>query len=163
VSRVITQGSPVPQVALSQLVDGKVQPVQLVDLLLGKRAVIVGVVGAHLPICSESHAPDFVRRAGDLRKMGYDQILCVVPNDPWTVATWSAALDPENRVRFLSDGNLEFAKRLGVTFEGRDFFVGERPRRYLLLCRGSYIERISVEPNPAVLTCTRPDDIRLAA
>ncbi|MDB5439329.1 MAG: putative peroxiredoxin [Caulobacteraceae bacterium] len=152
-------GKRLPHVILAHLVKGEVRHVDLDKYLAGTRAVIAGVTGAFTPICSEKHVPEFISGAARLRQAGFGKILCICPNDPWTTAAWAEALDPEGAVTFLSDGNLELAEKLGVLFEEPTWFMGRRPRRYLIQTQRAVIERMSIEAAPIVLTCTRAEDV----
>lgn len=153
-------GKRLPHVVLGRMVRGEVRHVDLDKHLAGTRAVIIGVTGAFTPICTERHVPEFVAEAGRLRKAGFGKILCICPNDPWTTAAWAQSLDPGGAVTFLSDGNLELAEKLGVIFEDPVWFMGRRPRRYLIQTNRAVIERMAVEAAPIVLTCTRAQDVR---
>ena len=113
-SSAVRVGQRLPPVVLGELVNGEVRRVPLETLLAGRRAVIFGIPGAFTPICSERHAPGFIAKAPALRKSGIDQIICIGPNDPWTMAAWAESIDPTGQVRFMSDGNLEFARQSGL-------------------------------------------------
>ncbi len=85
--------------------------------------------------------------------------MCITPNDPWVNAAWSRQIDPEGKVRMLSDGNLDFARGLGLTAVSRDLHLGERSRRYLIQMRGGKIERATAERSILHVSCTRSDDL----
>jgi peroxiredoxin len=155
----IGPGRRLPQVILSKLSRGSIEEVLTDHLFHGRRVAVVGVVGAFTPVCTAEHVPQFVRRADEVKRLGFDAMVCIVPNDPWTVKAWADLVDPEEKITFLSDGNLQFAHQLRVTFQGSKWFIGERPRRYLLLASDGFVERLSVEPTPTELTCTRVEDI----
>lgn len=157
----VTKGKRLPRVVLGQLVDNDVRHVDLDLLLSGKRALLIGVIGAYTPICTEKHIPDFIAEADSLRRAGFTQIVCVCPNDPWTTAAWAEEVDPTHRITFLSDGNLELAGKLGVLMDEPSWFLGRRPRRYLAQTRNAVIERIAIENGPVVLSCTRSQDVFL--
>lgn len=149
----------VPQVALARLRGNLIEEVLTDHFLHGRRIAVVGVVGAFTPICTSMHVPEFVRRADEVKRLGFDNIVCIVPNDPWTVQAWAERIDPARTITFLSDGNLQFARALRLTFNASKSFIGERPRRYMLLANDGIVERLSVEPTPTELTCTRVEDI----
>lgn len=153
-------GKRLPHVTLAQLVKGEVRHVDLDKLLAGTRAVIVGVTGAFTPICTQKHVPEFIAEAPRLRQAGFGKILCICPNDPWTTHAWAQSLDPLGLVTFLSDGNLELAEKLGALFEDPAWFMGRRPRRYMIQTRRAVVERMSIEAAPIVLTCTRAQDVK---
>ena len=163
VSRLVKHGDRIPSVRLARHRENGIEGVPLDGELAGRRVAIVGVVGAFTPVCTEDHVPEFVSGAAAIRALGYDRIICVVPNDPWTVKAWAEQVDPERRVTFLSDGNLELARRLGVAMQAQDYYLGERSRRYLLIAVDGSVERLTVESNPLTVTCTGAAELRVAA
>jgi peroxiredoxin len=152
-------GRRLPQVALSRMRGDSIEEVLTDHIFHGRKVAVVGVVGAFTPVCTAEHVPEFVRRADEVKMLGFDSIVCIVPNDPWTVRAWAERMDPEGKITFLSDGNLQFARELRLTFHGSKSFIGERPRRYMLLASDGMVDRLSVERTPGELTCTRVDDI----
>ena len=156
-------GQRVPPVSLAELVDGEVTRVPLERLLAGRRAIIIGVPGAFTPVCSQRHVPEFVRKADILKASGFDMILCVSANDPWTLAAWSQQVDPQGKLRFLSDGNLTFGRQTGLIDSHPELFLGERLRRFVLTVKDAVIEHIGVEPGLMTMDCSRPQHVVLAA
>jgi peroxiredoxin len=161
--RTIRVGERVPAVRLGRLKDGFVTSQSTEILFQGRRGIVIGVPGAFTPVCSGSHVPDFVQRAPQLKASGFDFIACLAANDPWTMEAWSRELDPEGRLIFLSDGNLEFARKTGLTRADPDQFLGERCRRFVMVLDGAVVETLNVEAELAAMTCTRSTDILLEA
>jgi 2-Cys peroxiredoxin 5 len=161
--RTIRVGERVPSVRLGRLKDGFVTSQSTETLFQGRRGIVIGVPGAFTPVCSGSHVPDFVQRAPQLKASGFDFIACLAANDPWTMEAWSRELDPEGRLIFLSDGNLEFARKTGLTRADPDQFLGERCRRFVMVLNGAVVETLNVEAELAAMTCTRSADILLEA
>jgi 2-Cys peroxiredoxin 5 len=155
----ITVGDRIPQAALGRLVNGEVQRVFLDDVLKDRRAVIVGVPGAFTPVCSCEHVPDLLANADRLRMAGMDEVICIAPNDPWTIEAWAERIDPSGKLLFLSDGNLSFARALGVTVVDYKNMLGERSARYMMIIGRGIVHRLSVEPQLTTLSCTRAQDV----
>lgn len=155
----ITVGQRIPQAFLAEIDDGKIVEVAAETLFAGRRAVMVGVPGAFTPVCTQKHLPDFVTGADKLKAAGFDMIVCLAANDPWTVGAWADAVDPTRKIRFLSDGNLDFSRKLGLTEVRRDLYLGERTSRFLMILENAIVQRLSVEPFIEHLTRTRCDDI----
>ena len=152
-------GMSVPAVTLARYDGDQILEIRIDELVRKHRAAIVGVVGAFTPVCTREHVPKFVSGAEYLRSLGFDLIVCVAPNDPWTLKLWADEVDPDGRVTFLADGNLELSRKLRVNFDGAYMHLGERSRRYLMLTRDGLIERLTAEPSPTTLTCTRVEDV----
>ncbi|MFC5344226.1 peroxiredoxin family protein [Brevundimonas staleyi] len=161
--RTIRVGERIPPVRLGRLRDGAVQSDNIETLCTGRRGILVGLPGAFTPVCSGTHVPDFVERAPQLKASGFDFIICLAANDPWAMDLWSRSLDPEGRLTFLSDGNLEFARKTGLTRTDPDLFLGERCRRFMMVVDGAVVEKLSVESELAAVTCTRSQDVMLDA
>jgi len=154
-------GKRVPPIGLGVLVGEEIQARSLEQLVAGRRAVIIGVPGAFTPVCTEQHVPGLINGAERLKASGIDLLICIAPNDPWTIRAWARQVDPGRKLMFLSDGNLSLAKALGTTIRDMDHFMGLRTRRYLLQTRDAVIQRLTVESSPLALSCTRAQDVFL--
>lgn len=159
----IKKGRRVPPATLAELVGGSVCAVSTEPLLAGKRSLIIGVPGAFTPICHQVHLPDFVAMADQFRAAGFQQLLVIAASDPFATAAWASTIDPDGRLRFLSDGNLELTRKLGLTSQEQALFLGERSRRYTMIAQDAVVERLNVETSVLNVTCTRADVIELAA
>ena len=128
-------------------------------LLVGKRAVVVGVPGAFTPVCTREHVPGLVAQADRLRASGVDYVICVTPDNPWVTKAWSHEVDPAAKLMFLSDDNLALARALGVNVVDQRLCLGETSSLYMLLVDRGLVRRLSVEPRVSDLTCTRAQDV----
>lgn len=155
-------GGKVPEVWLGELHQGSVRRAFLPSLVQSGKAIMVGVPGAFTPVCSREHVPDFVLQAHRLRASGFETILCVVANDPFAVDAWAKQVDPEGKIRFVSDGNLDLATELGVKMRDTELFLGTRAQRYLMLTLDGIIQRFTVEKSILAVTCTRARDSYVA-
>ncbi len=149
-------GANVPAVRLGRLRNGQVERVQLDKLVADGRSILIGVPGAFTPVCSKEHVPDFIAQADRLRAGGFRNFLCIVANDPFVVAAWADQIDPEGKVTFLSDGNLDLADQLGVRMRDASLFLGSRSQRYMMVVRDGVIDHFAVEKTILAVTCTRP-------
>ncbi len=154
-------GQRVPPVTLGELFDGHVQRVPLERVLAGRRSVVFGVAGAYTPICSQRHAPEFIEKAKALKASGFDQIICIGPNDPWTMAAWGDGMDPDGQLRYLSDGNMDFANKTGLIERHEDYFLGDRLKRFVMIVQDAVVEHIGIETNLLTLSCSRAEDVFL--
>jgi 2-Cys peroxiredoxin 5 len=150
----ILVGAQVPDVQFGCLENDIVTFVAARALFAGHKAIVVGVPGAFTPVCSSQHVPDFVTNAATLREHGFDLLLCIAPNDPFVLRKWAGDLDPGNKLMFLSDGNLDWTKALGLTSLERDLCLGQRSQRYLMNVDNGIIQRLKVEPGVLDFSCT---------
>jgi 2-Cys peroxiredoxin 5 len=154
----VVEGNLIPEALLGRLEGGELRAMRSVDLFRGHRSIVMGVPGAFTPVCTQRHVPDFVDNADALRRAGFTQLICIAPNDPFVLDMWSRMLDPGGRIKFVSDGNLEFNRALGLLSEGRSLFLGTRSERYLLVIDNGTIAHLRIEPNAMAYSCTRAAD-----
>jgi peroxiredoxin len=89
--------------------------------------------------------------------------VCIAPNDPFVLEAWAKLVDPERRIRFLSDGNLQFTRALALDCENPNLFIGERSERYLMVVENGTIVRLRVEANILTYSCSGADEALEAA
>jgi len=142
----ITVGDKIPDVAVQTMSDKGPQPVQTFDLLSRGKVVLFAVPGAFTPGCSKIHLPGYVARADELRAKGVDTIACISVNDAWVMDAWGKAQGVDDKVLMLADGSGEFAKAMGLEFDGSGFGLGLRSRRYAAIVEDGVIIELEVEP-----------------
>jgi peroxiredoxin len=142
----IKEGDKLPDVKLTEMVDGKPTQVSLNELSKGKRIVVFAVPGAFTPTCSMKHLPGFVEQAQALQKKGAAEIACVSVNDAFVMDAWGKQSNATGRVHMLADGNGTFTKAVGLTMDGSNFGLGERSQRYAMVIRDGTVEKLMVEP-----------------
>lgn len=63
----------------------------------------------------------------------------------------------------ISDGNLDFARAMGLVTDAHDLFLGARSQRYMLQLKDSVVEKIGIERDILTVSCTRAEAVLLAA
>ena len=159
----ILLGQRIPEATIGYLSEGEIRKVDAQHVFAKDKVVAIGVPGAFTPICTKEHIPDFVRNARKLKSSGFSKVLCIAPNDPFVVDEWARQLDPNGAVEFLSDGNLAFARALGLSSRMSSLLLGERSERFMIVTVKGVIQHFKVEPNILTYSCTRADDALLAA
>ena len=155
----IKEGDALPLGAkFKELVDGGLHDVAAADVFKGKKVVVFAVPGAFTPTCSREHMPGFVRQADAFRKKGVDEVVCVAVNDAFVMDAWGEQQGAKGKVRLLADGNGEFAKAIGLDFDGSGFGLGTRSRRYAMLVDDGKVVELLVEPG-AGLTCSSAESV----
>ncbi|KAF3795390.1 Peroxiredoxin-2E [Nymphaea thermarum] len=152
ISATISVGDKLPDATLSYFDgNGDLQTVTVSDLTKGKKVVLFAVPGAFTPTCSQKHVPGFVEKSGELKAKGVDTIACISVNDAFVMQAWKADLKVGDEVLFLSDGNGEFTRALGVTLDLSDKPVGlgVRSRRYALLAEDGVVKILNLEEGGA--------------
>ncbi len=147
----------VPDVALAELVNEEIQIVRTPLLFGGRRVAVIGVPGAFTPTCTSQHLPGFIANAKALRASGFSELVCIAPNDPWSVRRWAQDLDPNGAVRFLSDANHDFIRAMGLKMRDESMFLGDCSKRYSMTVNRGIIERIQIESSILNVVCTRAE------
>ena len=114
----VQPGDRLPQATFFVATPDGIEPRSTDDVFKGRRLVLVGVPGAFTPTCDRDHVPGFVKQAEAIKAKGIDAIAVTAVNDAFVLKAWAAAADPEGRVTFLSDGNAEFARAIGLDLDG---------------------------------------------
>lgn len=152
-------GEAIPSVSLKRLTSSGVEEIPLKERLKGKRVVLFAVPGAFTPTCSNIHLPSFVKQSKAIKAKGIDEIICVAVNDPFVLDIWEKMADAEGKIIFLSDGNGEFTKAMGLTLDASAHGLGVRSQRYVSLIEDGILKYIAVEPKPGECTITSADEL----
>jgi peroxiredoxin len=146
----LATGDRVPDVEVKVLSEsGAPETVRTGEVLGHGKVVLFAVPGAFTPGCSKLHLPGFIERGGELKSKGVDKIVCISVNDPWVMDAWSKAQSAGDIV-MLADGSGEFAKSMGLSFDGSGFGLGLRSQRYAAVIEDGVITQLDVEPGPGV-------------
>ncbi|HEX5065803.1 MAG TPA: peroxiredoxin [Myxococcota bacterium] len=141
----IKVGDKIPSVKLKTMKDGKMSDITTDEIFRGKKVVLFAVPGAFTPTCSMQHLPGFVEKAGEIRAKGVDTIACISVNDAFVMGAWGKDKGAEGKVLMLADGNAEFAKALGLDFDGSGIGFGVRSQRYALVADDGVVKQLAVE------------------
>jgi peroxiredoxin len=119
------------------------------DVFGGRRVMLFAVPGAFTPTCHRNHLPGYIEKHQDLRDRGVDAVACVAVNDIFVLTAWAKASNADEKIEFLSDGNADFAKALGLELDGTPFNMGVRSRRYAMLVEDRVVKALAVEDSPS--------------
>jgi peroxiredoxin len=120
------------------------------DVFGGKKVVLFAVPGAFTPTCHLKHLPGFIKNADAFKKRGIDKVVCIAVNDPFVLSAWEEKSGGKGKVLFLSDGNGEFTKKIGMDFDGSGIGLGTRSKRYAALVEDGVVKALNVEDSPGV-------------
>ena len=142
----IKVGDKIPDTTFRVLGADGPQPRTATDLFKGKKVVLIGMPGAFTPTCHRNHLPGFVEKADELRKKGVDTIAVTTTNDHFVMAAWSKVAGADGKVEFLADGNGEFAKAIGLSYDGSERGMGGvRSKRYSMLIEDGVVKVLNIE------------------
>lgn len=118
------------------------------DLFKGKKVVLFAVPGAFTPTCHKNHLPGYLAKAAEIKGKGVDGIMVTGVNDVFVMDAWSKATGAVGVIEFLSDGNADFAKEIGLSLDGSGFGLGTRSQRYSMIVENGVVEALNVEDAP---------------
>lgn len=134
------------------------QPRTTSDVFKAKRVVLVGMPGAFTPTCHRNHLPGFVEKADTFRDKKIDTIAVTSVNDHFVMSAWSKAAGGDGKVVFLADGNGEFAKAIGLSYDATERGMGGiRSLRYSMLVDDGVVKVLNVEQNAGKAELTSAD------
>jgi glutaredoxin/glutathione-dependent peroxiredoxin len=146
----ISKGDRLPEVTFRLLGPEGINTVTTGEVFDGKKVVLFAVPGAFTPTCNLKHLPGFVDNAEKFKKKGVDAVVCVAVNDPFVLGEWAERSGGKGKVLFLSDGNAEFTKKIGMDFDGSGIGLGTRSKRYAMLVEDGVVKELNVEDSPGV-------------
>ena len=126
------------------------KPIVTSEIFSDRKVALFAVPGAFTPTCHLKHLPSFLGHIDDFKKKGVDTIVCVAVNDPFVLGAWEDATGAKGKVLFLSDGNAEFTKKIGMDFDGSGIGLGTRSKRYAALVEDGVVKALNVEDSPGV-------------
>jgi len=141
----IQAGDRIPEATVHEMNDGRPQAISSSELLGSGRTVLFALPGAFTPTCSAAHLPGFVVRADELRAKGVEQIVCLSVNDAFVMDAWGREHNADDRVRMIGDGNGDFSRALGLTFDASGAGLGERSQRYAMVVEDGVVRDLAVE------------------
>jgi len=156
----IKAGDKVPDATFRVMTADGPQPRTSADIFKGKKVVLIGMPGAFTPTCHRNHLPGFIEKAGDFRNKGVDTIAVTTTNDHFVMSAWSKAAGADGKVEFLADGNGEFAKAIGLNYDGSERGMGGvRSRRYAMLVDDGVVKVLNIEENAAKADLSSADSL----
>jgi glutaredoxin/glutathione-dependent peroxiredoxin len=118
------------------------------DMFKGKRVVLFAVPGAFTPTCHKNHLPGFLAHRDEILAKGIDLIAVTAVNDVFVMDSWAKESGGAGRIEFLSDGNGDFAKAIGLDRDLSAGGMGLRSQRYSMLVDDGVVVSLNVEEKP---------------
>ncbi len=144
-------GDKIPQVTLKVFGASGMTDVKTKDIFKGKKVVLFGVPGAFTPTCAQQHLPDYLKNIGDIKDKGVDEVICTAVNDPFVMHHWEIVSGANGKITMLPDGNGDFAKAMGLEFDGSGHGLGIRSKRYMMIVDKGVVKELEIEDSPGAL------------
>lgn len=142
----IKVGDSIPAMQLVKATADGPAPVTTGDLFGGRTVALFSVPGAFTPTCSARHLPGYVDNAAAMQGKGVDEVVCVSVNDAFVMAAWGKSASADGKVTMIADGNGDFSKALGLTFDGSAYGMGVRGQRFSMIIKDGKVAELNVEP-----------------
>ena len=156
----IQVGDPLPQSTFRVMTPDGPKPKTTDDVFKGRKVVLVAVPGAFTPTCHRNHLPGYVSQAAAIKAKGVDAIVVTAVNDVFVMDAWAKASGAgEGQIEFISDGNGDFAKALGLAMDGAGFGLGTRSQRYSMVVEDGIVRSLNVEDAPGKADVSGADNL----
>ena len=139
-----------PAVTFQIMKDGQPASISSEEVFSERTVALFGMPGAFTPVCHHIHLPGVIAEYESFKADGVDLVACTSVNDVFVMDAWRRALGIPEGILFLADGNGDFARGLGLTFDGAPLGLGERSKRYAMWVKYGSIQHLAVEPDPTM-------------
>ena len=144
----IAKGDSLPDHTFTTMTDDGPAKVSVSDIFPGKTVVLFAVPGAFTPTCSMNHLPGFLEHLDAMKEKGVDDVAVVAVNDVFVMNAWAEQTKGKGKLRYLSDGNGEFAKKIGLDMDMGVAGMGLRSQRYSMLVKDGVVAELNIEDGP---------------
>ena len=147
----------IPDVMLDVMTPAGAKRVRSKDLFTKKAVVVFGMPGAFTPYCHNMHLPMLSSEYNTFVKEGAHVVACTAVNDIYVLTAWGRAAGVPPGLLFLGDGNGDFARGIGMLFDGSDWGIGQRSKRYEMWVLDGVIQDIQMRRDPLTSQVTSAD------
>lgn len=144
----IEVGARLPNTTFRRLGPNGPETVMTEDVFAGKKAVLFAVPGAFTPTCHRNHLPGYLNNLDALAAKGVEVVAVTAVNDPFVMNAWAEATGAKDKIEFLSDGNGDFAKAIGLDLDASGGGLGLRSKRYAMVLDDMVVSHLAVEDSP---------------
>ncbi|WP_300552013.1 peroxiredoxin [Maricaulis sp.] len=154
----ISVGDRLPEATLMTMTADGPNQLSTGDVFAGKTVALFALPGAFTPTCSAKHLPGFIEKAAEIKGKGVDTIACLSVNDVFVMDAWGKSQGAGDDVVMLADGNAQFAKAIGLEFDGSGFGMGVRAQRFSMIVKDGVVTELNVE-EPGAFEVSSADHI----
>lgn len=158
----IKVGDKVPDVTFKVLTDDGPTDMTTADVFSGKKVVVFAVPGAFTPTCNALHVPNFLGHLDDFAAKGVDTVACIAVNDMFVLNEWAKSTGALGKILFLSDGNADFTKAIGLEFDASANGLGIRSRRYAMIVDDGVVKLLNVDEVPKTVDASSAENVLAA-
>lgn len=118
------------------------------EVFSSKKVVLFAVPGAFTPTCSMNHLPGYLENQDVITQKGVDTIAVMSTNDVFVMDAWAKATNGQDKILFLSDGNADFTKAIGLEIDLSVAGLGLRSKRFSMIVDDGTVTSLNIEDNP---------------
>ncbi|RXF75610.1 peroxiredoxin [Hansschlegelia zhihuaiae] len=144
----IEVGARLPNTTFRRLGENGPETLMTEDVFAGKKAVLFAVPGAFTPTCHKNHLPGYLAYLEALAYKGVEMVAVTAVNDVFVMDAWAQATGAKGKIEFLSDGNGDFAKAIGLDLDASGGGLGLRSKRYAMVLDDMVVTHLAVEDSP---------------
>jgi peroxiredoxin len=144
----ISVGDSLPEVTFRVMTEDGPAPKTTSEIFSNRKVVLFAVPGAFTPTCHKNHLPGYLKHFDAIKAKGVDAIAVTGVNDIFVMDAWAKATEGKGKIEFLSDGNADFAKALGLALDGSGFGLGTRSQRYSMIVDNGVVQAVNIEDAP---------------
>lgn len=144
----IKVGDKLPEAEFTIMTSDGPAKMSVSELTAGKKIILFAVPGAFTPTCHANHLPGFLENLSSIKERGVDDVAVVAVNDVHVVNAWAKATKGDGKIHFLSDGNADFAKAIGMDVDLGVAGMGIRSKRYSMIVDDGTVTALNEEESP---------------
>lgn len=141
----ISVGDTLPHAEFFVKVAGNIEKLSTNDIFANQKVVLFGLPGAFTPTCESDHLPGYLEHLDTIKSKGVDEIAVVAVNDPHVMAAWALHTGGKGKILFLSDGNADFTKAIGLENDISVVGLGIRSQRYSMIVENGKVTSFNLE------------------
>ena len=138
-----------PSTILTHMTAEGPKAVNLVELIAGKKVVLIGMPGAFTKTCSTLHLPGYIKNYELTLEKGISKIICIAVNDPNVMKAWGEKQSVGTKIFMVGDPYLNFTKAIGAEVDKSEKGLGIRSNRYTMLVENGNVKKIEEEKETA--------------
>ena len=135
----------IPNSEVFIMADGSPIKKTTLELFKNKKAVLFGLPGVYLSVCSTKHLPGYVNNYEKYKAKGIDYVVCISVNDPFVMDAWGKSHNVKDKILMMADPFLGFTKAIGADVDKSARGLGIRSNRYTMLIDNLKIIKLQEE------------------
>ena len=149
-----------PSTILTHMTAEGPKAVNLVELIAGKKVVLIGMPGAFTKTCSSYHLPSLIRNSSSIFNNGIDEIICIIVNDIHVAKAWGEVTGATQAgIKILCDLESKFATSTGLSFSAPPVGFFDRLQRFSMIIDDNTIKHIQLEEKRGECNLTSGESI----